>query len=89
MGRRTGNTLGLMKQETEQKTDGVHDKASEGVRAVERALDVLAAFSPGDNELLVADLLKRVGLTRPTPRTTRCFIRWRGCSSSPARRWPT
>ena len=66
MGRRTGNTLGLMKQETEQKTDGVHDRASEGVRAVERALDVLAAFSPGDNELLVADLLKRVGLTRPT-----------------------
>jgi len=38
----------------------------EGVRAVERALDVLAAFAPGDRELLVADLLKRVGLSRPT-----------------------
>jgi IclR family acetate operon transcriptional repressor len=39
---------------------------SEGVRAVDRALDVLAAFGPGDNELLVADLVKRVGLSRPT-----------------------
>jgi IclR family acetate operon transcriptional repressor len=39
---------------------------SEGVRAVERALDVLAAFSAGDSELLVADLLKRVQLSRPT-----------------------
>ena len=37
-----------------------------GVRAVERALDILAAFSAGENDLLVADLLKRVGLTRPT-----------------------
>jgi DNA-binding IclR family transcriptional regulator len=37
-----------------------------GVRAVERALDVLSAFAPGDSELLVADLLKRVGLSRPT-----------------------
>jgi DNA-binding IclR family transcriptional regulator len=40
--------------------------AAEGVRAVERALDVLAAFSPGGEGLLVADLLKRVGLSRPT-----------------------
>ena len=40
--------------------------AVEGVRAVERALDILAAFAPGDNGLLVADLLKRVGLSRPT-----------------------
>ena len=38
----------------------------EGVRAVERALDVLAAFAAGDKELLVADLLKRVDLSRPT-----------------------
>src|SRR4051812_22217874 len=42
------------------------DKGDGGVRAVERALDVLAAFAPGDQELLVADLLKRVGLSRPT-----------------------
>jgi IclR family acetate operon transcriptional repressor len=42
------------------------DEASGGVRAVERALDVLGAFAPGDQELLVADLLKRVGLSRPT-----------------------
>ena len=60
------NTLDFMEQETEDKADGVQEKPSDGVRAVERALDVLAAFSPGDNELLVADLLKRVGLSRPT-----------------------
>lgn len=40
--------------------------ASEGVRAVERALDVLAAFGPGNHDLLVADLVKIVGLSRPT-----------------------
>lgn len=33
---------------------------------MDRALDVLAAFEPGDSELLVADLVKRVGLSRPT-----------------------
>lgn len=54
-----------MEQETEE-AGRVQDKAGEGVRAVERALDVLAAFSAGDNELLVADLLKRVDLSRPT-----------------------
>ncbi|MGE4239185.1 IclR family transcriptional regulator [Ramlibacter sp.] len=37
-----------------------------GVRAVERALDILSAFATGDSELLVADLQKRVGLSRPT-----------------------
>jgi DNA-binding IclR family transcriptional regulator len=42
------------------------DKGDGGVRAVERGLDVLSAFAPGDQELLVADLLKRVGLSRPT-----------------------
>ncbi len=36
------------------------------MRAVERALDVLAAFSPGQPDLLVADLVKIVGLSRPT-----------------------
>lgn len=55
-----------MEQEIEDKPAAGQDKASEGVRAVERALDVLAAFSAGENDLLVADLLKRVGLTRPT-----------------------
>src|SRR3546814_8043283 len=38
------------------------EKSGEGVRAVDRALDVLTAFEPGDSELLVADLVKRVGL---------------------------
>lgn len=42
------------------------DKSAEGVRAVERALDLLGAFAPGDQELLVADLVQRVGLSRPT-----------------------
>ena len=53
-----------MEQEAQAATQ--QDKGGEGVRAVERALDVLAAFSPGDGELLVADLVKRVGLSRPT-----------------------
>lgn len=55
-----------MQHDIEDKPAAAQDKASEGVRAVERALDVLAAFSAGENDLLVADLLKRVGLTRPT-----------------------
>lgn len=42
------------------------EKGGDGVRAVERALDILSAFSAGDSELLVADLGKRVGLSRPT-----------------------
>lgn len=42
------------------------DKAAEGVRAVDRALDVLLAFAPGEGELLAADIAKRVGLSRPT-----------------------
>jgi IclR family acetate operon transcriptional repressor len=42
------------------------EKNSEGVRAVERALDILAAFAPGQHDLLVADLVKLVDLSRPT-----------------------
>jgi IclR family transcriptional regulator, acetate operon repressor len=53
-----------MEQATEEKSGQA--QGGEGVRAVERALDVLAAFAPGDSELLVADLVKRVGLSRPT-----------------------
>ena len=41
-------------------------KSGDGVRAVERALDVLAAFGPGGTDLLVADIVKLVGLSRPT-----------------------
>ena len=37
---------------------------AENVRAVERALDILSAFGPGDGELTVVDLLKRVDLSR-------------------------
>ena len=39
---------------------------SEGVRAVDRALDVLLAFRAGDGALPVAELLRRVDLSRPT-----------------------
>lgn len=43
-----------------------NEKRQEGVRAVDRALDILLAFRPGDEGLTVADLLKRVDLSRPT-----------------------
>lgn len=41
-------------------------KSHESVRAVERALDILLAFRPGDKALTVAELLLRVDLSRPT-----------------------
>jgi len=42
------------------------EKNHDSVRAVDRALDILLAFRPGDDALTVADLLKRVDLSRPT-----------------------
>ncbi len=42
------------------------EKSGEGVRAVERALDILLAFGPGDQALTAGELLKRVDLSRPT-----------------------
>ena len=47
-------------------TPAAREASVDGVRAVDRALDVLAAFAPSDNGLLVAELLKRVDLSRPT-----------------------
>lgn len=41
-------------------------KSHESVRAVERALEILLAFKPGDKALTVAELLTRVNLSRPT-----------------------
>ncbi|MPW22134.1 helix-turn-helix domain-containing protein [Paraburkholderia sp. CNPSo 3157] len=41
-------------------------KSHENVRAVERALEILLAFRPGDKQLTVAELLTRVNLSRPT-----------------------
>jgi IclR family acetate operon transcriptional repressor len=38
----------------------------DGVRSVERALDILSAFSSGKHDLLVADLGKLLPLSRPT-----------------------
>src|SRR5690606_22719251 len=42
------------------------EKSGEGVRAVERALDILVAFTAADYELTASELLKRVKLSRPT-----------------------
>ena len=42
------------------------EKNQDSVRAVDRALDILLAFRPGDEALTVAELLKRVDLSRPT-----------------------
>jgi IclR family acetate operon transcriptional repressor len=42
------------------------EKLSDNVRAVDRALDILMAFTATDSELTVAQLLKRVELSRPT-----------------------
>lgn len=50
----------------EKETPSGPDKGEGGVRAVERALDILSAFAPGDTELSVAELLRRVDLSRPT-----------------------
>lgn len=42
------------------------EKLSDSVRAVDRALDILMAFTATDYELSAAELLKRVYLSRPT-----------------------
>ena len=42
------------------------EERPDGVRAVGRALEILLAFTPQDVELSVADLLRRVELSRPT-----------------------
>ena len=41
-------------------------KLNDSVRAVDRALEILLAFTATDHELSVADLLRRVELSRPT-----------------------
>ncbi len=42
------------------------EKTSDNVRAVDRALDILMAFTATDYELTAGQLLKRVDLSRPT-----------------------
>ncbi|MDB5732665.1 MAG: IclR family transcriptional regulator [Variovorax sp.] len=42
------------------------EKLNDSVRAVDRALEILLAFTPTDNELSAGELLKRVDLSRPT-----------------------
>ena len=39
---------------------------NDSVRAVDRALDILLAFRPGESQLSAAELLRRVDLSRPT-----------------------
>ena len=55
---------------TEKNTDKSSEKEKSGdggnVRAVERALDILLAFSAQDSELTASEILKRVDLSRPT-----------------------
>jgi IclR family transcriptional regulator, acetate operon repressor len=41
-------------------------KTPDGVRAVDRALDILLAFRPGEGRIGAGELLKRVELSRPT-----------------------
>lgn len=48
------------------KTDSVRAAGQDSVRAVGRALDILLAFDARDRGLTVAELLKRVDLSRPT-----------------------
>lgn len=43
-----------------------NEKPNEHVRAVDRALEILMAFTPNDTELSASELLKRVDLSRPT-----------------------
>lgn len=42
------------------------EKSSEGVRAVDRALDILIAFTAEDTQLSAVELARRTGLSRPT-----------------------
>jgi IclR family transcriptional regulator, acetate operon repressor len=42
------------------------EKAGEGVRAVDMALDILMAFTAADHRLTAGELAKRVDLSRPT-----------------------
>lgn len=44
-------------------TDG---KEQDSVRAVDRALDILLAFRPGESRISAGELLRRVDLSRPT-----------------------
>ena len=42
------------------------EKLNDSVRAVDRALEILLAFTPADHALSAGELLKRVDLSRPT-----------------------
>ena len=42
------------------------EKLGDSVRAVDRALEILMAFTAADHQLTASELLKRVDLSRPT-----------------------
>lgn len=42
------------------------ERSSDGVRAVDRALDILIAFTAEDSQLSAGELARRTGLSRPT-----------------------
>jgi IclR family acetate operon transcriptional repressor len=44
----------------------MNEKSGDGVRAVDRALEILMAFEAGAHSLSAGELLKRVDLSRPT-----------------------
>lgn len=58
--------LRLPSRQEKAKTVNDVEKQGEGVRAVDRALDVLMAFTAEDNQLTAGQLSKRTGLSRPT-----------------------
>ena len=58
------------------------DSKQDSVRAVDRALDILLAFRPGENRLSAGDLLKRVDLS--VPPFTDYFVRL-NCEASSQR----
>jgi IclR family acetate operon transcriptional repressor len=58
--------MSALLQSHEGKHLNLKSTSGDGVRAVERALDILKAFTVNDHELSASQLLQRVNLSRPT-----------------------
>lgn len=58
--------MGVSRLTINEETELATEKAGDNVRAVDRALDILMAFTATDAELTAAELLDRVDLSRPT-----------------------
>ena len=63
----------------------VVEKPGEGVRAVDRALDILLAFRAGDRQLSASELLRRIDLSRPTLYRLLRTLELRGPLPTPSR----